>query len=303
MAETTQHTAMHDAGHDAGLGAAHAAGATIQLPAPTAWPVVLALGSTLLAAGLVTSAGISILGGVLALAGCIGWFCQVLPHEQHEEVAVTGEPVTIASSRLLVERIRLSPEHRARLPVETYPVTSGIKGGIAGGIAMIVPAEIYGLIAQHSLWYPINLLGGAGVANWRNPSTADIAAFHWQGLLVAIVIHSVTCVLVGLLYGAMLPMLPRRPILLGGILAPVLWTGILNSFMGIINPALASHIAWGWFLISQVTYGFVAGAVVARQERIPTHQSIPFAARLGVEAPGLMESRPDAGPPIDEGKK
>jgi len=271
-----------------------AAGAIIRLPAPTAWPIVLAFGCTLGVAGLVTSTGISILGGVLMLAGCIGWFRQVLPHEQHEDVPVLDLPVVIASSRSLVARIRLSPEHRARLPLETYPVTSGIKGGIAGGVAMIFPAMLYGLIAQHS-WYPVNLLGGAGVANWRNPSTADIAAFHWQGLLVAIVIHSVTCVLVGLLYGAMLPMLPRRPIVLGGILAPVLWTGILHSFMGIINPALDAHIAWGWFLISQVTYGVVAGIVVARQGRIRTGQSIPFAARMGFEAPGLMESRPDVG--------
>ncbi len=279
-----------------------ARGRKIPLPAVTAWPMVLAFGCTLAAAGLVTSAGISILGGVLVLAGCVGWFRQVLPVEQHEEVAVADLPVKIATSRALVEHIRLSPEHRAHLPIETYPVISGIKGGIAGGIAMIVPALIYGLVAQHSIWYPINLLGGAGVAHWRNPSTADIAAFHWQGLLVAIVIHSITCVLVGLLYGAMLPMLPRRPVLLGGILAPVLWTGILHSFMGIINPALADHIAWGWFLVSQVTYGLTAGLVVARQERIPTAQSMPFVERMGIEATGLIDSRPDAGPPQDKEK-
>jgi hypothetical protein len=278
----------------------HAGNATIHLPAPTAWPIVLALGCTLAAAGLVTSGAIGILGGVLMFAGCVGWFRQVLPHEQHEEVPIIDRPVTISSSRQLVERIVLSSEHRAHLPLETYPVLSGIKGGIAGGFAMIVPALIYGVIAQHSIWYPVNLLGGAGVAHWRNPSTADIATFHWQGLLVAILIHSVTCLLVGLLYGAMLPMLPRHPVILGGILAPVLWTGILHSFMGIINPALDQHIAWGWFLISQVTYGLTAGFVVARQERIPTGQSMPFAARLGIEAPGLMHSRPDAGPPRDK---
>ena len=281
----------------------HAEGASIHLPAPTAWPIVLAFGFTLAVAGMVTNASISLLGAVLVLAGCIGWFRQVLPHEQHEEVPIVDQPVTIASSRLLVDRIVLSPEHRAHFPLETYPVSSGIKGGIAGGIAMIVPAEIYGLIAQHSLWYPINLLGGAGVAHWRNPSTADIAAFHWQGLLVAIVIHSLTCLLVGLLYGAMLPMLPRHPIVLGGILAPVLWTGILHSFMGIINPALASHIAWGWFLVSQITYGITAGIVVARHERVPTEQSLPWAARLGFEAPGLIESRADAGPPRGDNEK
>lgn len=275
----------------------HTGGRAIHLPAPTAWPIVLAFGCTLAAAGLVTNGGISILGGVLFFAGCIGWFRQVLPQEQEEEVPVVDQPVTISSSRVLVEHIRLSPRHRARLPIETYPVISGIKGGIAGGIAMIVPALLYGLIAQHSIWYPVNLLGGAGVAHWRNPTPAEIAAFHWQGLLVALVIHTVACLLVGLLYGATLPMFPRRPILLGGILAPVLWTGILHSFMGIINPVLASHIAWGWFLVSQVTYGVVAGIVVARQERIPTGQSLPFAVRLGIEAPGLMESRPEAGAP------
>jgi hypothetical protein len=289
-------------GEAAQHGQEHGEGAAIHLPAPTAWPVVLAFGCTLAAAGLVTSAGISILGGVLVLAGCIGWFRQVLPHEQHEEVPVVEQPVTISSTRALVERIRLSPEHRAHLPIETYPIVSGIKGGIAGGIAMIVPALLYGLIAQHSIWYPVNLLGGAGVAHWRNPTVAEIAAFHWQGLLVACVIHSAACLLVGLLYGAMLPMLPRHPVLLGGILAPVLWTGILHSFMGIINPALAAHIAWGWFLVSQVTYGVTAGVVVARQERIPTAGSLPWPARLGIETPGLMHSKPDAGPPRDKEK-
>lgn len=274
----------------------------IPLPAATAWPMLLAFGCTLVAAGLVTGIGIGILGGVFMLAGCVGWFRQVLPHEQHEEVAVANLPVTIATSRALVEHIRLSPDHRAHLPVETYPVISGVKGGIAGGVVMVIPALLYGLVAQHSIWYPINLLGGAGVANWRNPSTADIAAFHWQGLLVAVIIHSLTCVLVGLLYGAMLPMLPRRPVLLGGILAPVLWTGILHSFMGMINPALDQRIQWGWFLVSQVTYGLTAGLVVARQERIPTVQSGPFIARMGIEAAGFMESRRDSGPPEDREK-
>jgi hypothetical protein len=274
----------------------HAESEHIHLPAPTAWPIVLAFGFTLLAAGLVTAVGISILGAVLMLAGSVGWFRQVLPHERHEEVEVSERPMVIASSRALVDRIRLSPSHRARLPLQTYPVISGIKGGIAGGLAMIIPALLYGLIAQHSIWYPVNLLGGAGVAHWSNPSTADIAAFHWQGLIVASIIHSVACVLVGLLYGAMLPMLPRHPVVLGGILAPVLWTGILHAFMGIINPALDARIQWGWFLISQVIYGVVAGLVVVRQEKISTSQSLPFAARLGIEAPGLMHSRPEAGP-------
>jgi hypothetical protein len=288
MAETIENKTAHGDRH------------AIHLPAPTAWPIVLAFGFTLLVAGLVTDIGVSLLGATLMVCGCVGWFRQVLPVEQHEEVEVIDQPVVIASRRALVERIMLSTEHRAHLPIETYPVTSGIKGGIAGGIAMILPAMLYGWIAQHSIWYPVNLLGGAGVANWRNPSIADIAAFHWQGLIVATIIHSVTCVLVGLLYGAMLPMLPRNPVVLGGVLAPVLWTGILHAFMGVINPALDARIQWGWFLVSQVIYGVVAGVVVARQERIKTGQSMPFAARIGIEAPGLMLSNPEAGPPRKE---
>ena len=249
------------------------------------------------AAGLVTSLWVTVFGAVLMLSGCIGWFRQVLPHEAHEDIPVLAQPVTITTTRKVVRRLELGPEHRSQLPVETYPILSGIKGGIAGGIAMIVPALLYGLIAQHSIWYPVNLLGGAGVGPSAHITTAEIDAFHWSWLLVAIVIHSVTCLLVGLLYGAMLPMLPRRPVLLGGILAPLLWTGLLHSAMGIINPALDARIHWGWFVVSQVTFGIVAGLVVAREGKIRTSRGLPFFARMGIEAPGLMESNPHAGPP------
>jgi hypothetical protein len=263
-------------------------GDTIHLPAPTAWPMVLAFGITLVIAGVVTNGIISILGGVLAIAGCVGWFRQVLPHEAHEDIPVEAYDVTIASARTSVTRIEVSEEHRAHLPVETYPVLSGIKGGIAGGIAMIFPAMLYGIIGYHSIWYPVNLLGGAGVADWmKNPTTADIAAFHLMPLIIATIIHIAASVLVGLLYGAMLPMLPRRPILLGGIVAPLLWTGLLHSSLGVINPTLDARISWGWFIVSQIAFGIVAGVVVVRQEKIKTGQSMPFVLRMGIEASGL----------------
>src|SRR5260370_32780530 len=65
----------------------------IQLPAPTAWPIVLGFGFTLMFAGLLTDVSVSALGAVLSLAGCVGWFREVLPHE-HEgagEVLAGGE--------------------------------------------------------------------------------------------------------------------------------------------------------------------------------------------------------------------
>jgi len=264
------------------------------LPEPTAWPLVLAIGLTLFFASLVTNTILGYLGGVLVLFGAVGWFRDVLPHERHEAIPVTTEELVFTTTRTEVERLQFpgmktasnAPGHE-RTPVQTHLITAGIKGGIAGGIAMIFPALLYGLIAYHSIWYTVNLLGGAGVAALKNASTAEIAQFHWGGLLVASMIQAVTCLLVGLLYGALLPIMPRRPILLGGLVAPALWTGLLHSSLGLINPFLDARIDWWWFAASQVTFGLVAGYVVSRQGNLRLLRSQPFAVRMGIETPGL----------------
>jgi hypothetical protein len=263
----------------------------VELPAPTAWPLVLALGLTFGLAGLVTNSGISILGGVLILAGCVGWFREVLPHQHHVAVPVKVQKFEYVTTRTKIARIQVDESHRARLPIHTPSVMAGVKGGIAGGAAMIVPALLYGLIRYHSIWYAVNLLGGAGVAGWVNPTTAEITHFRLSALIFATIIHVAGSLLVGLLYGAMLPMLPRHPILLGGIIAPLLWTGVLHATLGLINPFLDARIDWWWFVASQVTFGLVAGWVVAQQTHIYTEQFLPFAARMGLETPGLMEER------------
>src|SRR6266403_5088987 len=119
----------------------------IELPAPSAWPLVLAVGFALLFAGLLTSASVSVLGAVLALAGCVGWFREVLPHEHEEVVPIVPEEVSITTERRVVERLPIAAELvRAWLPVETYPVSAGVKGGLAGGVAMAVLACTYGLL-------------------------------------------------------------------------------------------------------------------------------------------------------------
>jgi hypothetical protein len=261
----------------------------VQLPASTAWPVVLALGLTFGLAGLVTNPGISILGAVLIVAGCVGWFRQVWPHAHHVAVPVKVERFEYATTRTRIARIQVDESHRARLPVHTPSVMAGVKGGIAGGAAMIVPALLYGQIRYHSIWYAVNLLGGAGVAGWTNPTFAEITHFRLSALITATLIHAAGSLLIGLLYGAMLPMLPRHPILLGGVIAPLLWTGVLHSTLGLINPYLDARIDWWWFVASQVTFGLVAGLVVAKQAHIYTEQYLPFAARMGLETPGIME--------------
>src|SRR5579872_3918418 len=132
---------------------------TIKAPAPTAWPIVLAFGITLVFAGMVTSGAISILGGFLALAAVVGWFRDVLPHEAHEELPLE-EPVQVAQpARRKVAHAVLGEElKRAWLPLEIHPISAGIKGGIAGSVAMAILAMIYGLASGNGIWYPINLL-------------------------------------------------------------------------------------------------------------------------------------------------
>jgi len=263
---------------------------TVQMPAPTAWPIALAFGVTLVFAGLVTSEAISALGAIISVVAAIGWFQDVLPHEAHETTPVTLEIPAIATARAQVGRVAIAPElHRAYLPLEIYPISAGIKGGLAGGVAMALLAMLFGILSQHSIWYPINLLAAGFMPAKMAETTSEIAAFHLDILLIAIPIHLITSLLVGVLYGAMLPMLPRQPILLGGFIAPILWTGLLHSILGIVNPVMNQRIDWLWFVISQLGFGIVAGIVVSRQERIRTWQHLPFSVRSGMEASGMRD--------------
>src|ERR1700758_2736829 len=265
----------------------------IEMPASTAWPIILDFGITLCSASVVTNAGVGLAGLVLVCCGIPGWARQVLPHEHHELIEVRARTFVPLSLRTTVAHLQVNEIHRAFLPVESYPVVSGLKGGIAGGIVMIFPALLYGYLTQHSIWYAVNLLGGAGVAHWTNATTADIAAFHWNGLIIATVIHAAICMLIGLLYGAMLPMWPRQPILLGGIVAPLLWTGFVHSILGFVNPAFNARIAWGWFSLSEILFGIVAGVVVTRSGKIRTHQTLPFILRMGIEAKEFSPPKED----------
>ncbi len=268
---------------------------TIELPAPTAWPMVFALGLSLMLAGMVTNIAIGLLGMVLALAGVIGWFRQVLPHARHEAVPVSFAATPIVTARTSIDQLPIDPMHRKMLPIETFRMTTGIKGGIAGGIAMTIPAAIYGLLKHHSVWYAMNLMAAGGFLSWAGASDAFLSEFHLRGLLAALAIHGLTSVLVGLLYGAMLPMFPKYPIITAGFAAPLLWSGLLSSVLGIVSPILNARIDWWWFVPSQIAFGLVAGYVVNLQEKVRTPQfrSLPFAVRAGLE--GIEKTKEEDG--------
>jgi hypothetical protein len=127
---------------------------TVTLPSPTAWPIVLAFGITLVFTGMLSTWSVSILGVILALCGIVGWFRDVLPFEKHETVPAVVEPLQVFTSRPVIARANwiTHDPHRVRLPLETYPVSAGVKGGLAGSVVMAVLAIAYGWIAWHSPW-------------------------------------------------------------------------------------------------------------------------------------------------------
>jgi len=268
----------------------------LALPAPTAWPFVTAFGLTLLAAGLVTQAVISVVGLILAVRGAVGWFRDVLPVEQHELVrlrplgqrarAIAPAPRAVA---------QLTPGvagHRVRIPVEIHPYSSGIKGGILGGVAMAIVACLYGVVAYRSIWYPINLLAAAAVPSLARADLAQLTAFNGTGFIVGLISHGVFSVLVGLLFAVLLPMLPsRRAAFWGSLISPLLWSALIWATLRLINPALNARIDWIWFIASQIAFGMTTGYVVHHSKMVETMQTWPLAARAGIEAPGVMSEK------------
>ena len=265
----------------------------IEVPASTAWPLVLAVGFTLIFAGLLTNVSVTVLGAVLAVAGCGGWFREVLPREHEVAAPVVPDDVAVVTNRRVIDRLPVAPDQvRAWLPLHTHPISAGLKGGLAGGIAMAVLACAYGVLKAGSIWYPINLLAASGYAQSLELGGSQLNAFHADSFALALLLHALVSTAVGLLYGAMLPMFAHRPIVLGGLIGPVLWSGLLYSMLSLLNPMLESHIDWIWFIASQVAFGIVAGLVVVRQPRVPTRENVAFAIRAGVEAPGIIPPHP-----------
>ncbi|MGC1479124.1 MAG: hypothetical protein WA771_01360 [Chthoniobacterales bacterium] len=268
----------------------------IDMPTPTAWPMITAFGLALIFAGLVTSLFVSAVGLICGLFGAVGWFRDCLPHAAHEPFPIRppGErPEAIKTSGRSVGHLQIGKHgHRSHIPIEVHPYTAGAFGGLVGGVVMAVLAMAYGLVAQGSIWYPINLLAAAGVSSLAAADLETLRSFSLIGLIVAIVSHGAISILIGLLYTTILPMLPdRKQWFWGGIIMPLIWTGLLFPVLGIIDPALSDRIDWIWFVICQVAFGMTAGFVVFKSGKIDTMQSWSMAERLGVEAHRLEEKK------------
>jgi len=267
----------------------------IELPAPTSAPLYFALGLALILAGLVTNEIVSAVGGATAVLGAIGWWREMLPKQHEITVPLQSEEERARPIEPRVEGVEHMVAgregHRLRLPLEYHPYRSGLKGGAVGGVAMAIVACAYGWIVQGSPWLPINLLAAMLLPGVGSEGIEALKAFHLGTFLFATGMHVAISLSVGLVYSAVLPMLPGHVLLWGGIVGPAVWSGVAWAAMGIVNPELDAHVRWGWFVASQVAFGLAAGAVIARSERIQTLQSFPLATRSGIEAPGVSEPR------------
>jgi hypothetical protein len=260
----------------------------VSLPANTLWPLVVALGFALVFAGLVTTVLLSILGAILVLCGCVGWFREIFPHVKMESVTTfITAPASTERSAITKTDQMTGHRHRSRLPLEIHPVSAGIRGGLAGGFVDLCLAMIWGVFSHNGVWYPANLLA-AGFFPER-VTMPQLMAFHWDALVIGTAIVAFAAVLIGLLYGAVLPMFPRHPILLGGVAVPLIGSGFVHSILGATNPVLSESIDWLWFVVIHIAAGTVAGFVVSRSERIRTWQHLPFLDRAGIEEDELID--------------
>jgi len=259
---------------------------SVELPTPTAWPIVAAFGLSLIFFGLVTNIFVTIVGFLVGLFGAVGWFKDVFPHPQHEAVPIEKPPTEIKTEG---RRVMMFHEDtgadRELVSGPVHPYSSGFVGGLVGAFAMAVVALAYGVIMQGSIWYPINLLAAVGTPSMANWDVKALQSFSLLGLIVGTISHLSISVMVGLLYVIILPMLPsKKEWIWGGILAPVIWSGIMAICLQYISPIFAERISWPWFIASQIAFGFSAGFIISKTYKLSAMQKLPLSAKLGVEA-------------------
>src|SRR5262249_7965144 len=148
------------------------------------------------------------------------------------------------------------PGYRLRLPVDMHPVSAGVKGGVIGGVGIADPALIFRVLSGRGIFLPVELLAGMGSGR----SGTGPTQLSFGPVVLVVVIHVSMCLVIGLLYGVLMPTLPDipRPIAWGGLLMPLLWTAVSFSLMTVVNPRMAQGVDWPWFIFSQFLFGVVA---------------------------------------------
>ncbi|HVA45355.1 MAG TPA: hypothetical protein VNH11_03120 [Pirellulales bacterium] len=259
----------------------------VEMPRPTAAPLVLSVGLTVLAVGAVASVAFMVVGGGLFLTGLGHWMSQLLPGRGHVHeplVAPALRPAIVPGVPGKVEQLRAGvPGYRMRLPERVHPISAGVKGGIVGGLVMPLPALAYGVLSGHGIWYPVNLLAGMVLPGIDQATIGQLEQFNLLPLMVAVVIHAMMSVVLGMIYGVLMPTMPDipKPLAWGALLAPMLWTGVSFAMMGAVNPLLKLGVDWPWFIASQFVFGVILALVVMRAQNGQPLRAAVLGALLG----------------------
>ncbi len=242
------------------------------MPKPTAWPLVVGVAAAMIAVGLMTNLVISITGIGLLLVGVGGWIGQLIPGRglfAEPFVPVDQRPGPVArSSRHIADPRQGLPAHRGRFPEEIHPYSTAALGGLVGGAVMGLTALIYGLVSGRGVFYPVNLLAAIVVRRFNEGDTELLAQFDATAFWVALLIHLIASGSLGLIYGMILPMLPRSPMYWAGLVAPLMWSGLVYGLMGVINPVMNQHVDWYWFILSQFAFGITLGWWISKRDKV-----------------------------------
>jgi hypothetical protein len=135
---------------------------------------------------------------------------------------------------------------------------------------MAVPAVLWAVASGRGFWYPINLVAGIVLSGPGNADAAELGRFDAEWFRAAAVIHTILSMTFGVLFAWLSRQLPRipGPVAWGGLVMPLVWTGISYGLMGVVNPVLQGQVDWPWFVVSQFVFGVTAAMVVLRSETV-----------------------------------
>lgn len=236
---------------------------SVTLPRPTAAPLILSAGVALAAAGITFGVVFAIVGAIVFAAGLGAWVAHLLPgrgHVQEEIDREAEESPPLRPRPGTVEHIAPGMAgYRLRLPTEIPSISSGVLGGVAGGVVMPIAPLAYSLITGHGIWYPLSLLAGTMMPGVVDMPIEALEQFH-PGLFAAgVVMHIAMSLVLGLIYGVLLPTLPEisKPVVWGAMLMPLGWSAITFLLLEPVNPSLARGLDWPSFLACQFVYGII----------------------------------------------
>ena len=192
--------------------------------------------STLLFAGLVTHVSVSVAGALCPSPAPSAGSARSCPTSSTRRCRSSRSRTSSRPARARAWRGSTSATgpHRARLPIEIHPVSAGVKGGLAGGVAMArARACSTGVVKAGQRLVPdqpprrgalrelaaLSLEEPAGVSRRRaraGASSSICSPRPWSGCSTA------SCSRCS----------RGSPILLGGLVAPLLWTGLLHACSG-----------------------------------------------------------------------